>query len=167
MNKKELKKLLKPLVKECINESIHEALFDSGIVTNVVAEVMKGMNLPRLVESAPRTVPQPVVLGGTPRAQPVPQMASVVQNGHSMEAELQLRRQEHSSGMNETRNRMEAKFNKTLGINPFENTTPILAEAANSQGPLGGLDPSDPGINLASIPGLSTLNFSSHIKLKE
>ena len=39
MKKNDLKKLIKPLVKECI----HEVLIEEGLLSNVVAEVAKGM----------------------------------------------------------------------------------------------------------------------------
>ena len=39
MKKAELKKLIKPIVKECI----HEVLLEEGLLSNVVAEVAKGM----------------------------------------------------------------------------------------------------------------------------
>ena len=39
MKKNDLKKLIKPLVKECI----HEVLLEEGLLSNVVAEVAKGM----------------------------------------------------------------------------------------------------------------------------
>ena len=39
MKKSDLKQLIKPLVKECI----HEVLLEEGLLSNVVAEVAKGM----------------------------------------------------------------------------------------------------------------------------
>ena len=41
MKKDELKKVLKPLVKQCINE----VLLEEGLLSTVIAEVMKGTNL--------------------------------------------------------------------------------------------------------------------------
>lgn len=162
MKKEDLKKILKPLVKECVQESIHEALFDSGIVPTIIAEVIRGMNLPKLVESmAPvqvvaKTVPQPVDLR---EARPAPQMSAVV----SGQTDPNQVRYEHRTEMEEARSRLEEQMNSRLGINIFENTTAAPAET-NGQGPLSDMDPNDPGINLASIPGLTTLNFKEHIK---
>jgi len=51
MKKADLKQLIKPLVKECI----HEVLLEEGLLSNVVAEVAKGMRGNLIVESAPKT----------------------------------------------------------------------------------------------------------------
>jgi len=171
MKKEDLKKMLKPLVKECIEECVdevvHEALFGSGIVTQVVAEVIKGVNIPQLVESmVPKarqtlTVPQPVEL--VESKAPV-QMAAVVSGGPvDTEAELQARRAEHHAEMEAQRSRLEEALGGNMGINIFEGLTPVLPDS-DGQSPLGGVDPGDPGINLARIPGLKTLNFKGHIK---
>lgn len=45
MNKKDLKQLIKPLVKECIQE----VLLEEGLLSNVVSEVVKGMNTQQMV----------------------------------------------------------------------------------------------------------------------
>ena len=47
MKKNDLKQLIKPLVKECI----HEVLIEEGLLSNVVAEVAKGMQGNLVVES--------------------------------------------------------------------------------------------------------------------
>ena len=52
MNKNELKKLIKPVVKECI----HEVLLEEGLLSNVVSEVVKGMNTAPLLETIDRYI---------------------------------------------------------------------------------------------------------------
>ena len=47
MKKSDLKQLIKPLVKECI----HEVLLEEGLLSNVVAEVARGLQSNLLVES--------------------------------------------------------------------------------------------------------------------
>ena len=47
MKKNDLKQLIKPLVKECI----HEVLLEEGLLSNVVAEVAKGMQGNLVVET--------------------------------------------------------------------------------------------------------------------
>ena len=47
MKKSELKQLIKPLVKECI----HEVLLEEGLLSNVVAEVAKGLQQNIIVET--------------------------------------------------------------------------------------------------------------------
>jgi len=53
MKKNDLKQLIKPLVKECI----HEVLIEEGLLSNVVAEVAKGMQGNLVVES--KSAPAP------------------------------------------------------------------------------------------------------------
>lgn len=160
MKKEDLKKLIKPIVQECIEESIHEVLFESGIVTSIIAEVLKGVDIPKLVESVARpvamAVPQPVDLR---EHQPVRQMAAVV----SGQTDINQVRREHQTEMNSQRTRLEEQMNSQLGINIFEGTSPVLSEN-NGQGPLSDMDPNDPGIDLTAIPGLRTLNFKGHLK---
>ena len=48
MKKSDLKQLIKPLVKECI----HEVLLEEGLLSNVVAEVTKGLQGNLVVETA-------------------------------------------------------------------------------------------------------------------
>ena len=47
MKKSDLKQLIKPIVKECI----HEVLLEEGLLSNVVAEVAKGMQGNLVVET--------------------------------------------------------------------------------------------------------------------
>ena len=47
MKKSDLKHLIKPLVKECI----HEVLLEEGLLSNVVAEVAKGLQGNLVVEA--------------------------------------------------------------------------------------------------------------------
>jgi len=54
MKKDDLKKLIKPLVKECI----HEVLLEEGLLSNVVAEVAKGMQGNLVVETKTPQRPQ-------------------------------------------------------------------------------------------------------------
>jgi len=174
MKKEELKRMLKPIVqeciKECIEENIHAALFDSGIVASVVAEVIKGVNIPRLVESivpthSNRSVPQPVELVESS----LPQMSTIVNGGSAAQEALRIQRAELEETKRATRRSFEASLEKKLGVNVFENVAPIITESqsksqSNENSPLGGVSPNDPGVNLAKIPGLKTLDFKRHIK---
>ena len=55
MKKSDLKQLIKPLVKECI----HEVLLEEGLLSNVVAEVAKGMQGNLITESRAPAPPPP------------------------------------------------------------------------------------------------------------
>lgn len=159
MKKSQLKEIIKPIVQECIDEAIHEALFDSGIVSEIISEVIRGVNIPMLVESLVpkhKEAPKPVQIGES-------NMASIVSGASRENVTLNSQRNEFNAEMAERRTMLESKFKDTLGIDVFEGTTPTLKESSG-QGPLDGVDPRDPGVSLSNIPGLTTLNFSRHIK---
>lgn len=50
MKKSELKELINPIVKECVNENIQAILLDSGLLSQIISEVVKGFQ-PVLVEN--------------------------------------------------------------------------------------------------------------------
>ena len=56
MKKSELKRILKPLVTECIKES----LMEDGLISGIIAEVVRGMNTPQTIVEAkqPQVDPQ-------------------------------------------------------------------------------------------------------------
>ena len=54
MNKDDLKKVLKPLVKQCINE----VLLEEGLLSTVIAEVMKGTGASQIVETTQSVKPK-------------------------------------------------------------------------------------------------------------
>ena len=54
MKKDELKKVIKPLVKQCINE----VLLEEGLLSTVIAEVMKGTGAARIVETTQPVQPK-------------------------------------------------------------------------------------------------------------
>ena len=138
MNKNELKKVLKPLVKQCINE----VLLEEGLLSTVIAEVMKGTASTRIVETKePKQKPQ-------------------VDNTAVQEAK---------------RKRLLEQKKKLLdsigtdaynGVNVFEGTTPTRAGPSpgqpQAQGPLSGMAPSDPGVDISSLMG-SAHNWSKMV----
>jgi hypothetical protein len=133
MKKDELKQLIKPLVKECI----HEALLEEGLLSNVVAEVAKGLQASLIVE-APRT---------TQSKQPT--------EDHHMK-----RKMEHS------RRQMTEKHQKLLdavgrdsynGVNLFEGTAPLSKggdpSAGQSPPSVLGENSNDPGVDISDLVG--------------
>ena len=122
MKKSELKTLIKPLVKECI----HEVLIEEGLLSNVVAEVAKGMSAAPIVEN--RT-PAPVA---KKMKQPRTQLV------------------EHRKKMLDAIGR--DSYN---GVDLFEGTTPMNASdpkpGATDMG-----HPSDPGVDISSLIGQSS-----------
>ncbi len=125
MKKSDLKELIKPLVKECI----HEVLLEEGLLSNVVAEVAKGMQTAVIVESAP------VKMEPRPTRQSKP--------------ETRKKMQEHRKKL------MEAIDNDAYnGVNLFEGTEPMASQGA--QASKGGADlgnPGDAGVDISSLMG--------------
>jgi flagellin-like hook-associated protein FlgL len=125
MKKNELKKMLKPLIKECIKEVI----FEEGALSTIISEVMKGTSgSQQIVE--------------TKTQQPKQNFAR--QERKLQEAKERKRKLLDSIGKD--------AFN---GVNLFEGTTPAPAQKQQGQGPLDGVAPSDPGVDISSI-------FSGH-----
>ena len=126
MKKNELKKMLKPLIKECIKEVI----FEEGALSTIISEVMKGTSgSERIVET---------------RAQQ-PKQDFAKQERKLNEAKQRKRKLLDSIGAD--------AYN---GVNLFEGTTPAPAPSSGGgQGPLDGVAPSDPGVDISSI-------FSGH-----
>ena len=99
MKKSELKKILKPLVHECIKES----LLEDGLISGIIAEVVKGM-----------ASPPPLVETTTPKADPV--KARMQRNAFNREQTSKL--QEHKKKL---RAAIGGAYN---GVDLFEGTTP-------------------------------------------
>jgi hypothetical protein len=128
MNKQELKKILKPLIKECIKEVI----FEDGTLSSIISEVVKGVGEP-IIETKQRF----------PKKQQ-PQYET------NEQAKTRLKKQ---------RNKMMEAIGKDAynGVNLFEGTTPAPAPQENGRGALSDVDPSDPGVDISSFMGKSSL----------
>lgn len=131
MKKNDLKALIKPLVKECI----HEVLLEEGLLSNIVAEVARGMQGNLVVETQQK------------------------QTNHLVNESLQMK---HKS--QEARTKLKAHRAKLMdslntdaynGVNLFEGTEPMNShEAAESRA--GSTDlghPSDAGVDISSLMG--------------
>jgi len=137
MNKNELKKVLKPLVKQCINE----VLLEEGLLSTVIAEVMKGTGAARIVETA-----QPVQ----------PKVNNTAAREKKRKQLLEQKRKLLDAIGTESYN----------GVNLFEGTTPTKSGPApgqtQQQGPLSGVSPNDPGVDISSLMG-SAHNWSKMV----
>ena len=133
MNKNEFKKMLKPLIKECIREVI----FEEGALSSVVSEVVKGMGQP-LVE--------------TKQAYPTKHKPR-----YETDEEARIRLEEKKKHM-----RKAIGIEAYNGVNVFEGTTPAAApiNEGHSQGPLSGVAPEDPGVDISSFMGKSSAIWS-------
>tara|TARA_R100001440_G_C2483384_1_gene113775 strand:+ start:214 stop:630 length:417 start_codon:yes stop_codon:yes gene_type:complete len=133
MNKEELKQVLKPLIKECIKEVI----FEEGALSSVVSEVVKGMGQQLIVESAP--------VEKTNKPQ--------YETDEQANARLKAKRKKMMEAIG------ASSYN---GVDLFEGTTPASAPVSEgqSQGPLSGVNPKDPGVDISAIMGKSSAIWS-------
>ena len=131
MKKNQLKALIKPVVKECIQE----VLLEEGLLSNVVSEVVKGMQQNLVVETR---APQPPVVREEPQ-----QMKRQAQD-------TRRKLQEHRKSL------MEAVGADAYnGIDLFEGAAPMTQHEASTPKP-GAVDlgsPSDAGVDISSIMG--------------
>tara|TARA_B100001123_G_scaffold447333_1_gene604519 strand:- start:1698 stop:2108 length:411 start_codon:yes stop_codon:yes gene_type:complete len=126
MNKADLKKIIKPVVKECI----HEVLLEEGLLSNVVAEVAKGMQGNLVVESVP-------LVSSAPRKPVVPKNTR--------------------KKIDEHRKKLMNSIDKDAynGVNLFEGTEP-MSRHESSTPKAGAIDlgnPHDAGVDISSLMG--------------
>jgi len=129
MKKDDLKKLIKPLVKECI----HEVLLEEGLLSNVVAEVAKGLQGGLIVESAP------------PRT-------NTNDRRHHQTTKTRTKLKEHRQKLMNSIN--SDAYN---GVDLFEGSLPIPSQ--ESAAPAGTTDlgnPADAGVDISSLLGDSS-----------
>ncbi len=137
MKRNELKQTLKPLIKQCIKEVI----FDDGVLSGIIAEIVKGLDSRTLVVEAATPKPVPPDRAGQERKLVVEQV-----------------RREHRQQMESQRNSLsEALGDRFGGLNLFEGVDPI-GKAGNPAGgvsapssPLEGIDPNDPGVDISKL----------------
>jgi len=146
VKKSELKRILKPLVTECIKES----LMEDGLISGIIAEVVRGMN-----------TPQPIVEAKQPQRDP--QMERMRRNAFDAEQSSKLK--EHK------RKLMSAIGGSAYnGVDLFEGTTAAPAEASPSAAasPLSGQAPADPGVDISNLFGSVGRNWNAHMtEMKE
>jgi len=122
MNKADLKKVIKPLVKECI----HEVLLEEGLLSNVVAEVAKGLQGNTIVETH--------------------------QPRHEAQQMKQSCRQMKEHKENLMKSIGQDAYN---GVNLFEGTQALnQAKPVQGQADLG--NPQDAGVDISSLVGKSS-----------
>lgn len=131
MKKSELKQLIKPLVKECI----HEVLLEEGLLSNVVAEVAKGMQGNLVVETTQKNNDDVLFNEDERRKRHV--------------AKTNNKLQEHRKKMMDAIGR--DAYN---GVDVFENVQPTRPPAAAPSAGAPDLgDSHDPGVDISSLLG--------------
>jgi len=131
MKKADLKQLIKPLVKECIQE----VLLEEGLLSNIVAEVAKGMQGNLVVERAQK-----------------PPRDLVTEELHMKQKTQADRKKMHAHRAELMKSINADAYN---GVNLFENTEPMtMYESQTSKG--GDIDlgnSHDAGVDISSITG--------------
>jgi len=141
MKRSELKKLLKPIVNECIKES----LMDDGLISGIIAEVVRGMS-----------APQPIVEATDPKADPT--VERMKRNAFSKEQSGKLK--EHRAKL------MSAIGGEAFnGVNLFEGTTPAPAQGSPNQqaNPMSGQNPGDAGVDIGNLFGSVGSSWGAHM----
>ena len=140
MNKNNLKQVLRPLIKECIKEVIFEEGFLSGLVTEVLVGVQAARPEPIIEQKSTAPVVRPP---------PAPDRTA-----------LRRQEQERNQKMRRTRQQMSEAIGRDAynGVNLFEGTAPITkggtpGTTAEASGPLAGVDPNDPGVDISAFFG--------------
>jgi len=132
MNKQDLKKLIKPIIKECI----HEVIIEEGVLSKMITEVARGLQVAQPVQ-------QPIV--EQQRENQFIKQKSQETNQKLMEHKKKLMEAVGKGGYN--------------GVNIFENVQPMREDSSSSKSsipnPIDVLDPNGTGgINISNIPGM-------------
>jgi hypothetical protein len=140
MKKSELKKILRPLVSECIKES----LMEDGLISEIIAEVVRGMTA-----SSPRPPTNIATAQDTQSASPVD------------------RRAEQAKKLQEHRSKLMSAIGKEAynGVNLFEGTSPAPAQAPSTHAasPLSGQAPNDAGVDISNLFKSSAPHWNAHM----
>ena len=146
MKKSELKKILKPLIDECIKES----LMEDGLISGIIAEVVRGMN-----------AAQPIVETQQPQADPVVERMK----RNAFDAEQSNKLKEHKKKL------MAAIGGGAYnGVDLFEGTSPAPAQGspAAAASPMSGMAPADAGVDISNLFGSVGRNWNAHMnEMKE
>jgi hypothetical protein len=123
MNKEQLSKTLKPLIKECIKEVI----FEEGILSSIISEVVRGTSQQPLVES---------------------------KRASFQESQIDLEEREREAKQRRRKMLDAIGRDSYNGVDLFEGTQPLResrSDAPAGSKALDGIDPNDPGVNLAAL----------------
>ena len=126
MKKADLKKLIKPIIKECM----HEVIIESGVLSNIVSEVAKGMGNMIVEAKEPEQAP----------LQEAPQ-----RNANQEAIELQKKR------LQERRQKLASSIGNDAYTNIFEGIEPMDTPSEGPAGPMSGVSAKDPGVDISGI----------------
>lgn len=143
MNKKDLKDLIKPIVKECMGESVQEILLESGLLSQVISEVLKGVNTNTIVEE---------------KSSEQTRMSQIV-------------KQSEQKKISESRKQLLDNLGKTSygGVDVFEGIKETIPDETSSgpANPMSGIAPHDPGVDITQLFDFNKANILAKGKKRQ
>jgi hypothetical protein len=144
MKKSELKEIIEPIVRECVNENIQTILLESGLLSQVISEVVKGLQ-PVLVENKQPTKIQP-------KQQFLEEEKGFDQDSHMREI---LKRSQAKKVLSNNREALD-NIGRTAykGVNIFEGINDTIPDEPVQTGPvnpLQGIAPNDAGVDISGL----------------
>ena len=139
MKKSQLKFIIKPMVKECLNE----LLIEQGLLSNIISEVIKG------VQPMQQSVQQP--------------MAVTDQHKLLQQQRLELQEQRQQMMKENKRKLLDASG---FGVDVFSGTQPIeeASDPSNGQASaLSGVAANDPGVDINGIMAIANRDWGKMI----
>jgi hypothetical protein len=133
MKKEELKKILKPLIKECIREVLFQ---EDGALSHVIKEVTLGLSDKQTITET--------------------KQYKSIQTPPKGNVKLKNQKKKLLDAIGKD------AYN---GVNVFEGTTPTAAPASHgqAQGPLNGVSPNDPGVDISNLFGAKAFAMSQRL----
>jgi hypothetical protein len=116
-------------LKNIIKECVKEVIFEEGVLSGIISEVAQGLNGVGVVTE------QRTRAATDHRQTHLAETKKQVLNAIGGDAYADIKKQFKDPGV-------------------FEGTRPIAE--SNGRGPLSGIDPRDPGVDLSSIPGMNS-----------
>jgi hypothetical protein len=143
MKRNELKDLINPIVRECVNENIQAILLESGLLSQVISEVVKGLQ-PVIVENKQPAKQQ--------KAQFLEEKQELDEDSHMREI---LKRSQAKKVVSNNKELLDS-IGRTAykGVNIFEgisDTIPDEPAQAGPANPLSGVAPNDAGVDISSL----------------
>lgn len=140
MKKSELKQLIEPIVKECINESIQSILLESGLLSQVISEVVKGLK-PTLIEQ--------VVSTKTESNKHLDESQELSENNRMREI-MKMSKDRKSNSINQNTELLNSRMT-FKGVNIFEGIKDTIPEETKLGSPMTGIAPDDAGVDISGL----------------
>lgn len=146
MNKSQLKSRIKPIIKECINE----ILFEQGLLSNIIAEVVGGLQSQQ-----------------QPPAKLFKEEKALELQREELQKQKQQLEEERYQRLKEQKikllNASGFKTNVFEGVEPLSKGGSVESEISAQAGALAGVDPGDAGVDIAGIMAVANRDWGKMI----